>query len=435
VIVSRQLVVSVLALGVSCLAGSSAPAAEAAQQENTATGTPPTAASALDERLQLRWSSAEPSGAGAAVELQGVEPSTVAALAKAPRASELCAKLLIVRVAGAERVADTPPLLGSYRVDGSIIKFQPRFPLERGIVYRAEVDPAALERLAELLGVSGKSAGSDRPKRLVRALVAEFSPSGGQSPARPATTVTQIYPSADILPENLFRFYIHFSAPMGRGEAYRRIKLLDASGKPVTAAFLELDEELWSNDGTRFTLYFDPGRVKQGLKPREELGPILVAGKTYSLLIDRAWRDASGEPLATDFKKQFRTGPANLASPDPKSWKVSAPVAGAVEPLTIRFPESLDRALLDRLISVRDAGGNKVFGRIEIGEHETAWRFSPERPWRAGDYQIVVGSELEDVAGNSVAQPFEVDVVHPISPRIVRDTVILPFRVDPISHR
>jgi hypothetical protein len=384
--------------------------------------------------LELRWSLLDPSGAGAAVELRGVDPSTLAALAKATRAPELCARLLTVRVAGAAPADETPPLLGSYRVLAAVIKFEPRFPLERGIVYRAEVDPAALQNLAEHLGVTGKSGGTAKPGRAVRTLVAEFSPSGKLSSARTTTTVTQIYPSADMLPDNLLRFYIHFSAPMSRGEAYRRIKLLDESGKPMSAAFLELDEELWSNDGTRFTLYFDPGRVKQGLKPREELGPILVAGKTYSLLIDREWRDASGEPLAAEFRKQFRAGPADLASPDPKTWKIGHPTAATSEPLTIHFPESLDRALLDSLIAVRDAGGNKITGRIDVSENESLWRFTPDRPWRPGDYRIVVGAELEDVAGNSVARPFEVDVVRPISPRIDRDTVSLPFRVEPIAR-
>ena len=86
--------------------------------------------------------------------------------------------------------------------------------------------------------------------------------------------------------------------------------------------FLELDEELWSPDGTRFTLLFDPGRVKRGLKPREELGPVLEAGKSYSLVIDRDWLDASGNSLKAGFRKTFRVGPPDETSPDPKTWTV-----------------------------------------------------------------------------------------------------------------
>jgi hypothetical protein len=90
---------------------------------------------------------------------------------------------------------------------------------------------------------------------------------------RPATLVESVSPSAEVLPENLLRFYFQFSAPMSRGEAYSHIRLLNAAGRAVADPFLELNEELWSGDGRRFTLLFDPGRIKRGLKPREEVGP------------------------------------------------------------------------------------------------------------------------------------------------------------------
>ncbi len=45
-----------------------------------------------------------------------------------------------------------------------------------------------------------------------------------------------------------------------------------------------------------------------------------------------------------------------------------------------------------------------------------------------------IGTELEDVAGNSVARPFEVNAVGPISRRVVRETVALPFRIGPASR-
>jgi len=59
--------------------------------------------------------------------------------------------------------------------------------------------------------------------------------------ARPAvvatTTVVRVFPSADKLPENHLRFYLHFSAPMNRGEAYAHLKLLDENGKEVARPF------------------------------------------------------------------------------------------------------------------------------------------------------------------------------------------------------
>ena len=197
----------------------------------------------------------------------------------------------------------------------------------------------------------------------------------------------------------------------------------------MDAPFLELDEELWSRDGKRFTLLFDPGRIKRGLKPREDLGPVLEEGKSYSLVIDRQWLDASRNLLEAGFRKTFRVGPPDDVSPDPKTWAIDAPHAGTRDPLVVRFPESLDRALLERLIWVENAESKVVTGQTSSGTSETSWRFMPESPWLRGTYRLVVGTELEDLAGNSVAQPFEVDKAGPISSRVTGKTVILPFAI------
>ena len=63
--------------------------------------------------------------------------------------------------------------------------------------------------------------------------------------------------------------------PMSRGMAYEHIRLLGADGKAVAAPFLVLDEELWDYEGKRFTLFFDPARVKRELRPHKELGRAL----------------------------------------------------------------------------------------------------------------------------------------------------------------
>ena len=67
---------------------------------------------------------------------------------------------------------------------------------------------------------------------------------------------------------------------MSRGHIYDHIRLLDAQGAPVELPFLEIDEELWNAEMTRLTLFIDPGRIKRGVKPLEEIGPSLVAGQT-----------------------------------------------------------------------------------------------------------------------------------------------------------
>jgi hypothetical protein len=91
----------------------------------------------------------------------------------------------------------------------------------------------------------------------------------------------------------------------------------------------------------------------------------------------------------------------------------------------------MDRALLDRLISIEDAAGKPFAGRIALGEAETRWRFTPQSPWGVGEYRIAIGAELEDLAGNSVARPFEVDLTGPISKRVDTEKIYLPFRIAP----
>ncbi len=306
---------------------------------------------------------------------------------------------------------DRPPMLGSYKVEKDFLRFEPRFPLKGGTSFRVVFDPSKLPR-----PIAGELAWARY------AVPADVN-------AKATTVVQQVYPTADKLPENQLRFYIHFSAPMSRGEAYERIQILDAGGKAVDHPFLELDEELWDPQGRRFTLFLHPGRVKRGLKPREELGPILEERKTYTLVIDRRWSDAKGNPLKESFRKTFRVTAPDDNPPDPKSWKLQAPAAGTRAALTVRFPKPLDHGLLQRMLWVVDADGCKVAGGAAVAEGETVWRFTPEKAWQAGTYRLVADTRLEDLAGNSIARPFEVDVFHPVQREVKAETVAIDFRI------
>lgn len=309
---------------------------------------------------------------------------------------------------------DRPPLLGTYTVDPEkrTVGFLPRFPLEPGVHYRLVYrDPTARGRfLTHTLSVPA----------LARSV--------------PTTRVVRVAPAGDVLPENLLKFYIHFSAPMGRGSAYEHVALLDESGRALDLPFLELGEELWGPNQQRFTLLFDPGRIKTGLKPREELGPVLRAGRTYTLVVDRRWRDAAGLPLAEGFRKTFRVGPPDATPPDPKAWTLTTPAAGTRAALVVRFPEPLDRALLERTLAVAGADGKPVAGRTAVHGDETAWSFWPEAPWGAGAYTLRVDRTLEDRAGNAIGRPFEVDVFRAVQRRETAEAVTVPFTVGPAAR-
>jgi hypothetical protein len=349
-----------------------------------------------------------PGDARTAFEVVGLDPDTIGSLLRnAARQADVLAVRAVT--AAAEKVDPLPPLLGAYSFEPEkkLLRFQPRFPLEPGVRYRADF----------------RAPGSSKTT-----LSAEFGLPKAANPVA-STVVARVAPASAVVPENLLKFYIEFSAPMSRGEAYDHIRLLDASGKPVDAPFLELGEELWDPRGRRFTLLFDPGRIKRGLLPREQLGPALSAGKSYTLLIDRRWHDAAGNVLASEYRKQFRVGPPDSAPPDPKSWALDTPEAGSRAPLRVSFKEPLDRALLGRLLAVTDREGNPVEGAQEIANDETWWSFVPVGPWRAGPHFLLIDRDLEDLAGNSVGRPFEVDVFRPIERRETADVVRLPFSI------
>jgi hypothetical protein len=326
-----------------------------------------------------------------AIAVLGLEPKVTARVGAAGLAPEDWRRILAVRVAtGAAREA--PPMLGAYSVSGGALVFTPRFDLKPGLRYEATFDASQLPGATE--------GSTDR-------FTVEIQLPGGEPPA-PETRIEAIHPSGDELPENLLRFYIQFSAPMRQGESYRFVHIVAIGGDEVELPFLELAEELWDPRGQRLTLLLDPGRIKRGLVPHEEVGLALRAGTRYALVVDRTWRDARGAPLVEGLRKEFLALAPDRSSPIPAEWQVGAPEAGTREPLVLRFPGPLDHALLHRLVWVEDESGEPVRGAVETRDHETRWLFVPERQWRDGSHSVRVDPALEDLAGNSVGRPFEV---------------------------
>ena len=294
-------------------------------------------------------------------------------------------KTIAIRVHKPGKANDLPPLLGTCSVTETELRFSSRFPLSPSVQYRVELAPNLIEGPQNELDVVFSS----RPiKRM------------------PAATVVAVYPSADVLPENLLKFYIHFSAPMSRGEAYERIHLMQ-DGEEVASPFLELGEELWDTDQQRFTLFVHPGRIKRGLKPREDSGTPMTDGKEYTLRIDTEWLGADLQPLASSFAKKFRVVGADAQQPDSKQWKIGVPKANSKKPVTLTFDEPLDHAMLDRVVSVRDALNALLVGSVTVTAHETVWSFEPSEAWKPGTYSIALATSLEDLVGNSLARAFE----------------------------
>jgi len=236
-------------------------------------------------------------------------------------------------------------------------------------------------------------------------------------------------PTADVLPENLLRVYLEFSAPMSRENGRDFIKLLDEQRREVPNAFLALDIEFWSPDYRRYTVFFDPGRVKRGILPNDEFGRALRAGHRFTLVVDPGWRDANGQPLAAPFERTFTVGPPDMAPMRLADWHLQPPPAGTRDPLVVTFPKPLDHGLLQRAIGVSGPGGAVVRGDIAIGAFERTWTFTPSDAWRAGAYTLVALSSLEDPAGNRIGRPFDIDTFERIDRTPEPERFTVPFTV------
>lgn len=225
---------------------------------------------------------------------------------------------------------------------------------------------------------------------------------------RDATHVVAVRAGGGDVPSNLLRVYVELSAPMEPGAAHAHLHLMDSDGREIKDALLELREELWTPDHRRLTLLFDPGRVKRGLRSNVEMGPPLVAGRRYRLVIDSAWRDARNHPLAATYTQELRVAGFDSVSPDPSRWSISSPVRDTRDTLRVGFGEALDHALALRLIGVVDARGGRIRGTVALSRDDRTWMFVPESTW-PGEARLRVDPALEDLAGNNLARPFDTD--------------------------
>lgn len=346
----------------------------------------------------------------AVVEVVGLDPADLARLEPTLR-TEAGGRLVfpVFAVPGDNAAAPKgglPAMAGTWRIEDGRLRFKPSFPLVPGVRYRAEFRPAGGEPLVSSFEVTPPD-------------------------ATPTTTVVQIFPSGAELPENQLKFYVEFSAPMSRGGTYEHVQLREESGRVIDLPFLELDEELWDPSMTRLTLLIDPGRIKRGVKPLEDIGPVFEAGKRYQLTFAPACRDAAGRPLRAAYTKTFRVGAADRTPPDPRRWRIVPPAAGTREPLRVEFDEPMDQALALRLIGV-GAGAERgvmLTGDATLSDHERTWNFVPANPWRAGAHRLTVATTIEDLAGNNIGKTFDVDLNAGAQRRVQGETVTVEFVV------
>ena len=246
--------------------------------------------------------------------------------------------------------------------------------------------------------------------------------------AQPEAAVLAIYPSGSELPENTLRFHIQFSAPMQPHRSGDFISLVDGNGVADQAAFMTFKQELWSADRTRLTILMDPGRIKRGVAQNVAMGPALVEGHSYAIVVKDGWPAAAGGSVTAGFEKAFRVSRALRTLPDPDRWHIAAPRRLSGEPLVIDFDRPFDKQRLPSAIQVLDEGGQAIAGRVQIASDERQWRFRPDAPWRVDIATIRIDPRLEDVAGNNFAELLDTAVgtqARPVT-QITRRVVLGP---------
>lgn len=345
------------------------------------------------------------------IELRGLPEEVISQLASLSLSIKEWNEILAVYV-GSEPSQDLPPVLGKYKFQSGSIVFQPQFSLDEGKTYTAVFNPNSVVKKYPLF-----QAGNTPLQKIINI------------PYRvehEQTTVTKVYPTSNELPENLLRMYIYFSQPMSKGGVYQYLQLLDENGKEVELPFLELDEELWDPMQQRFTLLFDPGRIKKELKPNLDSGLPLVAGHSYTFVIKKEWKDANGHSMQDDFYKEFNVIPSDTKTPNPKDWKLTPPKKDTKDQLIIQFDEPLNHAMAERLIVIKDYEQNILDGSVIITNHETEFQFFPVQSWEGNEYSVHIDPAIEDRAGNSIMRAFDRDLSKSLQPHYT-ETIILLF--------
>jgi hypothetical protein len=297
-----------------------------------------------------------------------------------------------------EDIAARPPMAGEWSAAAGKVVFTPKYPLRPGTKYRVTGGGTPLE---------------------VRAPAA---------PRRTPARLTHIYPAATELPANVLRFYLEFDQPMPRGEVYKHVRLLNEKGGKDPLPFLEIDDELWNADQTRVTLLVDPGRIKKEVKPRIDLGPVFEQGKKYTLVVSGKWPTLSGDPIGKDVTKAVTATEPISGALDPKTWTVTPPTDGKGA-LTVAFGRLMDHPLLARCLTVLKSDGQPLPGAGEPTDQDSGWTFRPTAAWVPATYTLRVDTVLEDVCGNRIGRPFEIDLLRPAPAEVKANHVDLAFVV------
>jgi hypothetical protein len=245
-------------------------------------------------------------------------------------------------------------------------------------------------------------------------VIAFFMASLALASSSAAPQVVSLSPAASSIPANTLRLYVTFDRRARGTVTTRDVRLVDAEGRVVDGAFMDFGQDLWSPDGRRLTILFDPGRVKRDVEGDGESADPLEVGHSFTVEV---------------FGKRFhyRVTPAIRSAITPQTWRLALPKAGSGEALTVTFDRNMDGALLRDELAVVDAQGRSQSGQAATSANGRTWSWRPKSSWHLGAYRLVVGSSLEDISGNRIGEALDHDVG---SPDKLPESSAIPFKVE-----
>ena len=85
--------------------------------------------------------------------------------------------------------------------------------------------------------------------------------------------------------------------------------------------------------------------------------------------------------------------------------------------------------LLQRMLKVAGADGPTSPAAIDVDRNETEWRFTPAGRGPPATTGWSSTHRLEDLAGNKIGQPFDIDVFDKVTEHIATTTTSIPFEI------
>lgn len=240
-----------------------------------------------------------------------------------------------------------------------------------------------------------------------------------------------IHPLRDTVPENLLKCYLQFSEPMQAvGRALNFVKVTELESGEEVAVFLDLDAELWNKDHNRLTLWLDPGRIKTDLIPNRNQGIPIHSGHKYRIEISGRWRSAKGVPLGRDYYKIFYVGEAIREKLNPAKWELNLPATGTREELEVLFDRPPDLLMAVDGSRIRNSKGKSLEGEWKVSASYEEIQFIPLNNWKIGEYELLIDSSLEDLAGNTVNRLFDTNLQSDEVGSTTGNEIIIPFALN-----